>query len=127
MASSLGGAGLADRSASRSLRRLAFAPAAAGSCKLPKWQRGFIISAEAMLFATILVLGTIGGWMAVRSAANAELVDFANALSRNVPYFSDPNRGKTGTTVPLEYSLEPCFLDEDGTLSEGSQQCIALD
>ncbi len=69
------------------------APAAANGA--PCLQRGFIISAEAMLVVTILVLGTIVGWVTIRDSANAELLDVANALEHavTVPYFSDPRRG----------------------------------
>lgn len=102
------------------------APVAARSFGSRKAQRGFIISAEAMLFVTILVLGTIGGWVAIRDAANAELVDVANALRTNVPYFSDPNRGST-ESAPAKYFLEPCLLQDGETISEGLYQCAPID
>lgn len=90
-------------------------------------QRGFIISAEAMLFVTILVLGTILGWVAVRDAANGTLVHFANVLSNDVPYFSDPNRDGTGAGR-LEHSLEPCLPDDlEDLISEGFYPCAELD
>lgn len=116
----------ADGSALQRSRRSGGTPVAAKACGLRYSQRGFIISAEAMLFATILVLGTIGGWVAIRNATNAELIDFANALSYSVPYFSDPNRGETNTPA-LEYSLEPCVLEDAEMVSESSYQCIPTD
>lgn len=71
-----------------------------------KSQRGFVISAEAMLFVSILVLGTTIGWVTIRDAANAELFDVANAITHNVvkPYFSDPDRGS-----PPEELIEQTF------------------
>jgi len=45
-----------------------------------KKQAGFIVSAELMLIATILVIGMIVGLVAIRDAVNAELNDTAEAL-----------------------------------------------
>jgi len=58
-------------------------------------QRGFVLSIETLLFATILVAGTIVGWVMIRDSINAELIDTANAIEGAIgfPYFSDPLRG----------------------------------
>lgn len=45
-------------------------------------QDGFIVSAELVLLATILVLALIVGLAEVRSAITSELVDLANAFGR---------------------------------------------
>jgi hypothetical protein len=43
-------------------------------------QAGFIVSAELILIATILVIGLIVGMVAIRDAATAEMHDIAEAL-----------------------------------------------
>jgi len=48
--------------------------------KQQKKQAGFIVSAELILIATILVIGLIVGMVAVRNATNAELEDVAEAI-----------------------------------------------
>lgn len=48
--------------------------------KHQKKQAGFIVSAELILIATILVIGLIVGMVAVRDATNAELEDVAEAI-----------------------------------------------
>ena len=48
--------------------------------KQQKKQAGFIVSAELILIATILVIGLIVGMVAVRDATNAELEDVAEAI-----------------------------------------------
>jgi hypothetical protein len=64
-------------------------------------QKGFVLSLEMLLFASLLVAGTITGWVAIRDSVNAELKDAANALESAIsfPYFSDPLRG----TAPLVF------------------------
>lgn len=77
------------------------------------WRRqgGFIVSFEAFLFATVVVLGTVVGLVNVRDSFNAELLDTANMIEGAilVPYFSDPNRGAGPAVVPqtFDYSVPP--------------------
>ena len=48
--------------------------------KNKKKQGGFIVSAELVFIVTILVIGLIVGWVAVRDAVVAELGDVAEAI-----------------------------------------------
>lgn len=65
-------------------------------------QSGFVLSVESLLFASILIAGTIVGWVMIRDSINAELVDTANAIEGAIgfPYFTDPLRG-TGTAAAM--------------------------
>ena len=58
-------------------------------------QRGFILTSEYILFATILVMGLFVGWVTMRDSFNAELIDTANAIESSIKfyYFNDPTRG----------------------------------
>jgi hypothetical protein len=64
-------------------------------------QKGFVLSLEMLLFASLLVAGTIAGWGTIRDSINAELIDTANAIESAIsfPYFSDPLRGTTSVTL----------------------------
>jgi len=48
--------------------------------KQQKTQAGFIVSAELVLIATILVIGLIVGMVAIRDAVTAEMGDVAEAI-----------------------------------------------
>ena len=69
-------------------------------------QKGFVLSLEMLLFASLLVAGTITGWVTIRDSVNAELIDTANALESSIsfPYFSDPERG-TGSVSLESFTL----------------------
>src|SRR5690606_14975938 len=86
-----------------------YSPRKAGARSSRNAQQGFILSAEAMLLVTILVLGTVMGWVTIRDAANAELIDVANVIESvtSVPYFSDPDRG-ADLGEPAESSFDFC-------------------
>ena len=47
-----------------------------------KKQSGFIVSAELILIATILVIGLLVGWVKLRNAVLAELWDVSEAIGR---------------------------------------------
>ena len=74
---------------------------------------GFIISAELVLVATLLVIGVIVGLSEIQHAVNAELNDVADAIgSLNQSYcfrgFSKPNNTKGGVGA---YSRGSIFFD----------------
>ena len=54
-----------------------------------------MLNAEFMLFVTVLVMGLLVGWVSLRDALNAELMDTANAVESSITfyYFNDPDRG----------------------------------
>lgn len=86
-----------------------------------KAQAGYIISIETMLFVTIIVLGSIVGWVNIRDSFNAELFDTANAIEGAItfPYFSDPNRGTAVPVVPQTFSFPAPAATENCNLSVG--------
>ncbi len=77
---------------------------------------GFILSVESLIFVALLVIGLIVGWVTIRDAANAELIDISNAIEGSIGYhyFADPDRGAGLPFEPdsLEY-LAPS-ADEGG-------------
>tara|TARA_R100001377_G_scaffold82177_2_gene62302 strand:- start:6186 stop:6455 length:270 start_codon:yes stop_codon:yes gene_type:complete len=77
-------------------------------------QLGFVVTIELLLFASILVGGTITGWVIIRDSFNAELMDTANAIEGaiNFPYFSDPLR-RTGPDIVYDSLLFTVPGDED--------------
>jgi Flp pilus assembly pilin Flp len=49
--------------------------------KLWKDEAGFVVSAELIFIATLLVIGLVTGWVAVRGAVTSELTEVAQAIS----------------------------------------------
>ena len=70
-------------------------------------QKGFVLSLEMLLFASLLVAGTITGWVMIRDSVNAELIDTANAIDSAIsfPFFSDPLRGTGAAVTPESFSF----------------------
>lgn len=80
-------------------------------------QAGFIVSAELMLIATILVIGLIVGWVAVRDALTAELHDVAESLGGVNQSFDYQGIEDVGTTASAAGSL---FVDQvDAVAGDG--------
>jgi hypothetical protein len=71
---------------------------------LKYYQQGFVLSVETLLFSSILIAGTLIGWVNIRDAMNSELIDTANAISGsiNYSYFSDPMRGQRAAFIADE-------------------------
>ena len=71
---------------------------------------GFIVSVELIFIVTILVIGLLVGWVAVRDAVVAELADVAEAvgaLDQSYEY-----NGVTGDTVPPAFTAGGLYADE---------------
>jgi hypothetical protein len=70
-------------------------------------QTGFVLSLEILLFASILIAGTITGWVMIRDSVNAELMDTANAIESAIsfPFFADPLRGTGPDFSPDSFSF----------------------
>jgi hypothetical protein len=85
-------------------------------------QGGFVLSVETLLFASILIAGTITGWVMIRDSFNAELIDTANAIQGaiSLPYFADPLRG----TGPAPEYDELLFVAPAG---EGNFELMGID
>lgn len=80
-------------------------------------QAGFIVSAELMLIATILVIGLIVGWVAVRDALTAELHDVAESLGGVNQSFDYQGIDDIGTTATVVGSI---FVDQaDAVAGDG--------
>lgn len=102
--------------------------------KLLQEEAGFIISAELVLVATIVVLGMIVGLSEIQHALNAELNDVADAIgSINQGFyysgFSKNNNTKGGVGAYTRGSLfvdardecdnDQCQIDCDSPVPEG--------
>ena len=79
-------------------------------------QQGFIISLEAALFTTIIIMGSIVGWVMIRDSVNAELFDTANVIESTIqyPYFSDPSRGTVTSFTEQTFTFESPSTTESG-------------
>jgi Flp pilus assembly pilin Flp len=77
--------------------------------KLWKDDEGALIATEWVFVATILVLGTIVGLVAVRNAVLTELTDFANAvLALNQSYSFSGVSNCVGSTAGSAFVSGPC-------------------
>ena len=98
-------------------------------------QRGYILSSELVLFAAILVIGLLIGWVSFRDSLNAELIDSANAIESSITfyYFNDPDRGlgpdfvndklqffQPGSTESLGFENLPAASDTGTVMPEGA-------
>jgi len=94
--------------------------------KQQKKQAGFIVSAELLLIATILVIGLIVGMVAVRDAVVAEYGDVAEAIGALDQSYSFEGINDTGTnaiTVGTAFS----DLPDNGLLPGSGDQGTAGD
>jgi hypothetical protein len=73
-------------------------------------QGGFIVSVELLFIVTILVIGLLVGWVAVRDAVVAELSDVAEAVGALDQGYS--YSGTTGDTVLPAFTSGGLFVDE---------------
>jgi hypothetical protein len=90
---------------------------------------GALIAAEWVVVATILVLGTITGLVAVRQAAIAELHDFANALlALNQSYSFSGQSNCQSSTAGSEFEDEEDDIEVRHTrATEGGEDAKACD
>jgi hypothetical protein len=94
------------------------------------WQDdlGFIISAELVLVATILVLGMIVGLVTIRDQVTQELGDVAAAFSQLVQSYSFSGvTGHTSQTAGSEFVDATDFCDGDEVDPSGLEPaCISV-
>jgi hypothetical protein len=69
--------------------------------KQQKGQAGFIVSAELVLIATILVIGMVVGMVAIRDAMTAEMGDVAEAIGSLDQSYSFDGINDTGTNAMI--------------------------
>lgn len=88
--------------------------------KNKKKQGGFIVSAELVFIVTILVIGLIVGWVAVRDAVVAELGDVAEAIGavdQSYEYVGVQDIGATGASRAITQG--GIFIDLPDNTSPG--------
>ena len=75
-------------------------------------QDGFIVSAELLFIATLLVIGLGAGLAAVRDSVVTELADVAQAIANlNQTYQFGASVGHCGVTGPSQFFDAPDFCD----------------
>jgi hypothetical protein len=95
--------------------------------KLWNDEAGFIVSAELVLIATIMVLGLIVGMATVRDQIIQELADVANAFSDiNQSYSWSAVTGHTSSVAGTQFDDETDFCDADGDIADSAEHCIIL-
>lgn len=88
--------------------------------KQQKKEAGFIVSAELVLIATILVIGLIVGMVAIRDAVTAEMHDVAEAIGT-----LDQSYHFNGIQdVPLNSEVSGTTWDDSVDTTAGDQQAI---
>jgi hypothetical protein len=80
-----------------------------------KRQAGFIVSAELVLIATILVIGLIVGMVAIRDSMIAEMGDVAEAIGAIDQSYEFNGVTDTGTNAAIAASA--WYDDPDNTLA----------
>jgi len=91
-------------------------------------QRGFIVSTELMLIATILVIGLVVGLQAVRVSVVTELADVGAAIGAVTQTYS--YSGATGHHASVNGSSYTDALDtcDDGSVQPGgaNSRCVSI-
>ena len=80
-------------------------------------ERGYLLSAESVFLATILVIGLVAGWKSVNQAVNNELEDVGKAISSLDQTYSfcgttgccAHTNGSAFADIPRHYGVDTCF------------------
>jgi Flp pilus assembly pilin Flp len=90
-------------------------------------EAGFVVSAELVLIATILVIGLIVGWATVRDQVVQELGDVAAAIAViNQSYTWSAVTGHTSSVAGTYFDDTTDFCDEDPNPPGTEPLCIDL-
>lgn len=89
--------------------------------KQQKKQAGFIVSAELVLIATILVIGLIVGMVAIRDALTAEMGDVAEAIGALDQSYYFEGINDIGTNAAVAGSQWNDQIDGVGGAGQGWQ------
>ena len=92
-------------------------------------EAGFIVSAELVLVATILVIGMITGLTSVRDAVITELADVGGAIGAiNQSYNFGGASAHCGTTAGSTFADARDFCDPEaaGTGSVSNSRCLSV-
>ncbi len=89
---------------------------------------GFVLSAEAVLYATICVIGLIAGLSSVRESVVTELADVAQAIANlNQTYSFGASIGHCGFTGASSFTDLTDFCDTTGTAATVQQsKCVQV-
>jgi len=95
--------------------------------KLWNDDKGFVVSIELILIATIAVIGLITGLTAVRDAVVSELSDVAGAVQDvNQSYTISGVTGHTATTAGMDYTDELDWCDSAEDADGVADNCIVF-
>jgi len=90
-------------------------------------ESGFIIPAELVLVATILVIGMITGLTSVRDAVITELADVGGAIaSINQSYSYTGASSHSSTTAGSVFADLLDFCDGQDTSNAGNSRCLSV-
>src|SRR4029434_7322011 len=90
-------------------------------------EAGFIVSAELVLIATILVIGMITGLTSVRDAVITELADVGGAIgSVNQSFVFRGASAHCATTAGSAFVDTLDFCDTNSTVGEANSRCLSV-
>jgi Flp pilus assembly pilin Flp len=90
-------------------------------------EAGFIVSAELVLVATILVIGMITGLTSVRDAVITELADVGGAIGAiNQSYTYGGASAHCSTTAGSQFTDFLDFCDANTTVGESNSRCLSI-
>ena len=91
-------------------------------------EAGFLLSAEAVLYATLLVIGLIAGLSSVRESVVTELGDVAQAIGNlNQTFSYGASVGHCGITAGASFTDKSDFCDVADPLAAVQQsKCILI-
>jgi len=90
-------------------------------------EAGFIISAELILIATILVIGMVVGLQTIRETVTTEMADVAAAIgSLNQSYNFGGITGHNSSVAGSSFVDYTDFCDATAQNTAGGQQCVGI-
>lgn len=88
---------------------------------------GFIVSIELILIATIMVIGLITGFAAVRDAVVSELSDVGGAIQDlNQSYSFNGVTGHSGSTAGSDFVDASDWCDDQDDIGGAADNCIVF-
>lgn len=93
-------------------------------------ERGFVVSAELIMIATMVVIGLLVGLASVRDALTSELADVTGAVQdANQSYSLDGVVGHSANTAGFDYvdDTDDCDSPDQDTANEPIDNCITVD
>ncbi len=89
--------------------------------------RGFIVSVELILIATIMLIGLLAGMTAIRDSVLSELSDVAGAVQdMNQSYRLYGVQGHSASTAGMDYIDRTDFCDSYDDASGAIDNCITI-